>query len=213
MAKKNDTLIDSLYALQTRMPRVLKALNADPSLALAAGANPILALQALGYELTPETIEEISSRARFGPEGGDPLAAQAKKVFKAADREFDLEEVAETGRILADLLTSKPAKKRRKADQAAPTLKRKERQALLDALEAPLNPSRIGARPVDPLSQFTKLHPVVAELVAYRQLQRRFPGFADEATFNHIRAQEGRQPISRLTFRLQDRETRRQNKK
>ena len=29
MAKKNDTLIDSLYALQTRMPRVLKALNAD----------------------------------------------------------------------------------------------------------------------------------------------------------------------------------------
>jgi hypothetical protein len=66
-------VIDSWKEAQTVAPTVLERLNADPSLLLAAASNPILALQELGYDISPSFREEFVDRVRFGARGATRL--------------------------------------------------------------------------------------------------------------------------------------------
>ena len=57
--------IDTLEDLQYLGPELLKRINADQGLAVAAAANPILALSELGYELAPAVRQDLEERSRF----------------------------------------------------------------------------------------------------------------------------------------------------
>ena len=111
MPKNNKKRIDSLRTLQTKMPRILKEVNSDSSLAIAAAANPFFALEHLDYEIAPGARREIELRARFGQEQAKEFEALEKAIYKAADTEFDLTDAEAVQETVATLLQSDQSEK------------------------------------------------------------------------------------------------------
>jgi hypothetical protein len=205
MTQKKKTQIDSLRTLQRNMPRVLKEGNANPALALAAAANPLLALEHLGYEIAPEARQEIELHARFGPDKADEVVALEKSIYKAAGSEFDLADGDAVQETVYALL--QPAKKGQAKEQK--TQKQRVTQAL-EALRVSPTRIRIGKTAVDPLAEFTDLHPILPLLVEHRQLERQHPRFASRDVFDSILSGERKTAVTSLKFRLQDRERRKE---
>lgn len=203
MAQKTNKQIGSLRTLQRNMPRVLKEGNANPALALAAVANPMLALEYLGYEIAPEARQEIELRARFGPEKADEVVALESAIFKAAGKEFDLTDGDAVQETVYALL--QPATKSRAKGQKA---KKQRVNHALDALRVSPTRVRIGKTAVDPLTEYTDLHPVLPLLVEYRLLERRHPRFASREVFDSILSGEMKTAVTGIKFRLQSRDRR-----
>ncbi len=203
MAQKANKQINSLRSLQRTMPRILKEVNADPALALAAAANPFLALEHLGYDIAPEARREIELRARFGPEKTDDFIALETALFEVIGSEFDLTDSEAVQATVYKLL--QPAQKSRSKEQK---VRQQRVQQALDALRVSPLQGRIGKTAVDPLTEFADLHPILPLLADYRRLERRHPRFASREQFASILSGERKTAITGLKFRLQERERR-----
>lgn len=201
--KKEPSRLSSVRGLQRIMPRVLRALGKDPQLSLAAAANPLLALEALGYSLTDRASRQIERHARFGPAGAARLVELESSIFEIAGRRFDLRDPEAVRREIEPLLLEAPAPKGKR--KKAPYKKSEARKALA-ILERPLPPVRSTAEPEpDPLEPLGRLHPVLPPLVEHRKLERSQPRFSSREVFERVRQGELNLPVTKLRFRLQKR--------
>src|SRR3974377_2210573 len=87
----HDISITSIEQLQKHVPSIVKAVNADPSLALAAAVNPIFAIEELGYKIPANLRRSIEHRIRFSPEQARRLHEMSLEIYGHVGRQFDIE--------------------------------------------------------------------------------------------------------------------------
>lgn len=169
---------------QAIVPAVLPRLNSDPALLLAAAANPILALQSLGYDIAPSFLEEFADRLRFGARGAVRIRQLREEIYAVAGGAFDLTSPRDVEHVLFDRLK----------------LSRPPYSLASDALRPPDFSIVHDAK--DPLEPLRGQHPLVDALLEFRRLNAHAPGFAPPDLFEEIRAGKHQTPIVRLHARL-----------
>jgi hypothetical protein len=174
---------------------ILDRINADSRLVLAAAANPIFALEELGYEVDPAFRSEFEQRLRFGQARAARLRELRTTIARHAGREFDPDSPEELERVLVSELRiagrarEVPAARARKAAGAGIPVRDFE----------PLFPRLAWtSRGPDPLEVLRSAHPIVEPLLEYRELEASEPRLASRATYDALRSGEQRVPVTRL---------------
>jgi len=188
MATDNKKTIRSLEDAQQRISLILSQINADSALARAAAANPIYALEDLGYEISPEARIDIEDRVRFGKEKGRQLHQLRLRIFTLAGHAFDLQSEEDLRRVLFQELEI--FSKRQYATESS---------ADLAASKLILPPQvRWGQKVEDPLEMVRDAHPIMAPLLAYRSLEASEPRLASRTVYDEIHQGKRRIPITSL---------------
>jgi hypothetical protein len=202
--------INSLRELQKLVPRLLKETAGNESLLLAAAANPLLALEQLGYQVTPTAAREIELRARFGSEGATVYEETEAALYAAAGTTFDAGDPDAVSRVLETLLEERYEGKEEPAPKAAQrSLTPARRRKLLEvARTPPAGPPGYAPRS-EPLAEFSDAHPIIPLLIRWRQMEHQSPPFASQQMFERILAGELELPITAVEFKLQPRARRR----
>jgi len=195
--------IDSLDALHRLLPELIRLQDDHPRLALAALANPLLAIEHAGYRIAPGLKREMALRTRFAPADAERLLALEAELRENLGKEADLDNPATFAEPLLRAVASAPAKgSARKAAAASPSGARIDTVRLRSALEKPLPPRRQGQLPrEDPLSEFASQHPLLARLVAYRSLEQSRPRLADRDQFEGLLAGKTATPVKAARLR------------
>lgn len=189
------TWITSWAQLQSLVAELLEQINGDPSLALAAAANPIFALHELGYEIDSQVRVEIEHSFRFGQRITSRLRKLREGVIKQAGRHFDLDSATELRSVLFDEL------KITLPNQAVQF----SRQTNLGTPDtAPLPPQLPWTdKAEDPLECFRKSHPIMEPLLEYRRLEASRPRLAPRHLYDQIRRGKRHLLINHVRGRLQ----------
>lgn len=172
--------IDSWAELRARAREIIERLNAERRLALAAAANPVLAVEHLGFVIEPEARCAITDRLRLGPEDGERLAGLREEVAGIAGRRVDPDDATDVRRLLDEVGISPVGC----PDTAPPRW-------------------RPGGAGADPLGELRDRHPVMGPLLEYRRLSARAPGFAPQRLFDAVLAGELGPKVTVVTGRLQ----------
>jgi hypothetical protein len=197
--------LTSLDALRRRVPEIVQLINAEPALALRAAANPILALEELGYSLDEALAREVAMRVRFDEPTVAKLQALTKRIHKLAGEPFDLESPEETGRVLfetlglprVDLVQRVVIAEGRLAEGQTREYE-KRRAAPPDSASIPRRQVG-GVAPLDPLTALEGAHPVIAPLLEYRAIEASMPPLAPRELYDRIAHGEMKGP--RITIR------------
>ncbi len=178
--------ISSWKAAQALVPAILERLNADQPLLLAALANPLFALEELGYEIAPSFEQELVDRIRFRAKDAVRIRQLREEIFAQAGGAFDLESERETVRILFERLTLP--------------------RAAYDGMQALRAPdfSFRRERTRDPLEALRGEHPLVDSLLEFRRLNARAPKLAPRELYNEIKAGKHRLSLTKLHVRFQE---------
>ena len=175
---------------QALVPAILEKLNSDPPLLLAALANPLLALEELGYEIAPSFREELTDRLRFNPRDSVRVRKLRDEIFTHVGRSFDLESPAETQRVLFDHLK----------------LRRPPYSAGKQTLQAP-SFRFTHEQEKDPLESLRGQHAAVDALLEFRKLDGSAPKLAPRELYDEIKAGKHALPITHIRARLKTRDT------
>jgi len=89
MAANDGDTIQSIEELRKRVPAILKRLSSDQALLLGAAANPILALEELGYNIPDTLRRELDQRIRFSSDDRARLLALSEQLNRIAGEKFD----------------------------------------------------------------------------------------------------------------------------
>ena len=216
MAERIDTFPD----LQARAGEILDRLRSAPILALAAAANPLLAVEHLGYQFDPKTRPGIADRIRLGPTAAGQLAELRTTIARLIDRQVDPDDGPAVRRLLTDLgvLTSQPdgdepgtGRRRPSRSQSGHGRRHPDRtepgvgpSPAADA-DPDTDPPRWhpgGAGP-DPLEPYRGRHPVLEPLLEYRRISARRPRFAPPHAFAAILDGTVTTPLTAVRGRLQ----------
>ena len=188
-------IIDSLKSLHQHLPEILKKINADPQLAIAAAANLLYAVEELGFQIDPKVRSELEDNLRFKPKTITRLKQLRQEIFKQTNRQFDLNSQEELHKVLyVDLKLPAEGLKTGK----------KERLAHL-AETAPL-PPQVGWAPkvADPLAKLQGKHPVMEALLEYRRLEASEPRLASQEVYQDLRRGKRTSAVSRVRFVLKN---------
>jgi hypothetical protein len=186
--------IDSWEEAQEQVASLLEQLNANPALALAAAANPLFALEELGYEINPQVRLEFEERLRFRPRTVVRLRELRETIFKQAGHAFDLNSSAELRKVLYDEL------------EIAVPHQRPDRPEQLHATlpdTGPLQPQLSRTQKAeDPLEVLRGAHPIMKPLLRYRRLEASRPRLAPRNLYEEVRQGKRRLPIRDIRGRL-----------
>jgi DNA polymerase I-like protein with 3'-5' exonuclease and polymerase domains len=186
--------ITSLKQLHQFLSTISDKINADPQLALAAAANPLHALEELGYQIDPQIQSELTDHVRFKPDTLQRLAALRKVIFEHAGHSFDLDSATE----LHSALFAGAHSVAGTGKGAAPDSERQHWLSLLAEM-TPLPPTLgRGPGPVDPLESLSGKHPVVDALLEYRRLEASAPRLASRELYHQLRNGQRSIKISRV---------------
>jgi hypothetical protein len=169
--------INSVEELQALGPALLKRVNSDQALAVAAAANPLLALTELGYELAPAVRQDLEERARFSKRQIAQRRKLQGELRRAAGRDVDVADPADLRRLLAEDLM---------VDADLPR-----------DLSLPIRPSAD-----DPLERLRSAHPAIDPILMLRALEAGAPRFASAERYRALRTGSIKLPALRLTARL-----------
>lgn len=172
--------------LMAIVQEVIRDLNSDPNITVAALANPVLALEKLGYSLSPQFKREAELKLRFSDEKAKKLSKLQQDVFKAAGESFNLDSPEELGRVLSKVIKKKAVQ----VEQQTPQMS--------------------WGRPVeDLLKQHIDIHPIMKPLVEYRTLESSEPRLASEEMFKEILEGKRKLPVrlTKVKFRFQKRKS------
>ncbi|WP_116127894.1 hypothetical protein [Lewinella sp. IMCC34183] len=165
------TTITTYPELRERAPEIVAAHGDDPRLATAALANPVLALEAAGYDLAPDLRETLEERLRFGEVNYKRLLDIRKQLRASGGGAVDpLDPVAT--HALIDRLSD------RSHPYTPPT--KSSRSLKIQADELHEAPGR------DDLEDRLEEHPLVAEVLEYRRIYRTSPPFASRDDFQRL---------------------------
>jgi len=179
-------VVKSREELHQLIPAIVETLNKNPRLCLAAGANPLLALEELGYQLDPSIRPAVERRLRFGARLAERLEHLAMEVYRVVNRAFRLDDPQELAQVLfEELKLPVPGESPQRVTQALP-----------------YHPPW-GKAPADPLEVLRDAHPVLQPLLEYRRLEASVPRFASRELYERLRRGEARHPFQRWRCRLQ----------
>lgn len=181
------------------MPALVRAVNEDRDLALRAAANPLLALEELGYSLTDRMRRYAEHRVRFSEDDAARLTKLADEIDKLAGEPVDLQSRTGVVRTLGRVgVKVKPPKDR--ATQAAPapqaatrrshgksTTRRGTQQSPESELVLPADDTRDLLPALEPL---IGRHPIVEPLVAYLTLDATRPRLAPPKVYEALRTRK-----------------------
>lgn len=203
MPKKNSIRINSLKELQALMPDIVPEVNSNPSLALAAAANPLLALEHLGYKLSEQAIQEIGPYARFGPDGLKRLAELERQwSSQVGNQPLPVEKEA-IRKFLSDTLKTIPDKKKSAKPGPVKTSDPKQIDTALDLIF-----SRKRFRPEEEKKtddSLASLHPALTIIRAYQKILSQRPAFASDEQFQKLLSGKSRSLATSVEFRLKAR--------
>jgi len=188
--------IDSLDELHRRLPELVKLQEAHPRLAIAALANPLLAIEQAGYILAPHIMREAELRVRFRPEDADLLLSLDKKIRSVLGEDIDHNRPESFVEPMLRAVAAHPAKaKKAAARQEA----QNDDRDLRAALDRPLV-RRPGQPHEDPLEAFAARHTLLLEFVEYRRLEGSRPRLASRELFEGILSGKVESPIRKARF-------------
>jgi len=181
--------IRSFQDARRQIDSILAVINADPHLAIAAAANPLLALEDLGYEITPGARADIQDHVRFGTDKAARLKLLRATIHKTAGRVFDLE----SGESLREVLEQMGVPL---AEADSPECAPKQTGGTPAVLNL-VRPPQVKWAPkvTDPLEQFRGTHQIIEPLLEYRQLEASEPRLAPRALYDEIRQGKRRTPL------------------
>ena len=202
--------IQNLKELQKLMPSIIKDYGEDQKITHAALANPILALEHIGYELTPDFKYELEFLIRFGEKKGKALLTLEKKIFKEVNKEFDLRSPDQLFEVLKPILKLKaPAgKASKKAKETTKKAPKKISITSLTKAHLSLPPQLKWTEKVkDVLLDCPKKHPAIPLILKYRELESSEPRLASRQLFE--KALKGKLKksftLNNIRFRLKKR--------
>jgi len=200
MSSTESININSLHELQLQMPRIVPAVNANPGLALAAAANPLLALEQLGYKLSSPAQAEIERYARFGPDNLKRLAELETEFGKLLTTKTMPADPSEA-RALFEKSGYEPSDK--SAAKTKTSLKPAKNPSLATSLEA-IFASKVLAEDEEKklLRELSAQHPGLPLLYQYRKIHRQRPAFATRSAFESILAGEKNTLVDQVEFSL-----------
>lgn len=207
-APKGGEHLTSIDALRRRVPAIIQRLNAEPAMALRAAANPIFALEELGYSFPDALKREIALRVRFDATTIARLESLANTVHELAGEEFDLDSADDLDRTLFTrlglprlttslqrvVIAEGTSATRQRAMQPGSSRER-------HPLEPPWHPPG-GVATVDPLRELEGRHPIVAPLLEYRALQASQPPLAPRELYERIARGDVSMPTMTIRARL-----------
>jgi hypothetical protein len=180
------TPVESFEELRRNIPEILEQINADPGLARAAAANPLFALEELGYELPEPLKRAVERRVRFKPDELERLDRLSSDVFQQAGHPFDIDSQDDLDQVLfEELQIPRPTSKTRRA----PKTKRRTPQ-LPDQPAVPYRRlPQVGWEPrlPDPLEPIATAHPIMTPLLEYRALEASHPRLAPRELYDRAR--------------------------
>jgi hypothetical protein len=225
MAKRSPGIIDSVDTLRRRMRTIVAAVNEDPGLAERAAANPILALEELGYALSDRFRPEAELRARFPAPDAKRVAALRSEVeehlgaidISSADsivralRTIDVHlpsTVVVTNGAPADVAQDEAATAKAPARVKQGRSRRKANRRRIDPVA--LVPSRpipadAGVNLVPALRASQTAHAVIRPLADYLELEASRPGLATQRVYERLRERppDPTRSAVTITFHLQ----------
>ena len=186
-------MIDSWARFQEVSRAIADRINDDPSLALAAAANPLLALREIGYDIHPDARSEIEDRLRFTPRALARRRELVEAIYRHAGRRFALDSPTALSDVLQEQLRSGASVKgrTRPGGDAAGSF---DARLLAQARE------RDDAAP-DPLEAVRGAHPIVELLLDYRRIERQSRRLASPAVYEKLRRGELRTGVTRIRLR------------
>jgi hypothetical protein len=197
MAKKIGTLAQA----ERLVPSLVRALQHDSLLAQRALANPLLAVEELGYEFAPEVRAAAERRLRFPPATSGRLQALSEEIQQFAGHPFDLDSPADLDAVLfGELGLRRPRgriARQLPPDQLPPGTDFSQAAAPLP-WQGPFTP-----KVIDPLKALKGRHPIVDPLLEYRALDSSEPRLAPAEVYEKLRSGEVTIPIGAVRFRLQ----------
>lgn len=193
--QKKSKPIDSMKRLQKRLPVILDALGKDQRLFAGALANPVLAIEEIGYTVPAEFRRELENYLRFPEDTRRTLEERLHQVFEAAGEHFDISDPGQLGRVLFEKLAlPRPQDHDAGDDRGLPANCRNP--------VAPPAPGVFGRNFNDPLASLEEAHPIMKPLLEYRRLESSEPRFASASLYRRIRQGDVELPVHRLRFRL-----------
>ncbi|PHN00933.1 hypothetical protein [Flavilitoribacter nigricans] len=209
MSKSKNTKIESLKELQLLMPRIVNQVNGNPQLALAATANPILALEYLGYSFTPKARKEIESYGRFGPDGLQQLA-EVEKHWKQLFGSEPIPASKEMAKKMFAQLAkgTDPRKtKSRKMSSKSKSTRSITLETALDLIYSKIKD--IETEEKNKIESLEQIHEALPLLYQYQKILSQRTAFARKEKFEQLLKSEQKTPLSAVKFRLKSSEERR----
>ncbi|MFT3851914.1 MAG: polyprenyl synthetase family protein [Ilumatobacteraceae bacterium] len=181
------------------MPRLLTEVNARPELARAALANPLFAVEELGWSIDEGVRSTFERRIRFTADLVARLDALGVQIGEITGRHVELDDPHEVARLLFDQLKlpvpGAPARRTRQRQPGA---------TIHDALPTAPLPPRLTWSPEpapDQLAEPAGAHPVIAPLLEFRHL--------DAGVVEHALDGDRAMTVQAMVGYLTDREPRR----
>lgn len=190
------TRIESWEQFQRRFASSLSRIQDDRLLGLAAAANPLYALEELGFTIPRDVEASIAEHLRFKPQTLARIRQLRDEVHRHAGRAFDISSPDELERVLFDhLKIVRPSG----GDGSAGTYHAKAGGRFASPL-----PQQVGAgeSPADPLETLRGAHPIVPPLLEYRQLEARGRQLASRAVYDQLRQGQRELPVERVRLRM-----------
>ncbi len=182
--------ISSFKAFHKLVPQIVKEISKDEALAIRATVNPLLAIEELGYHLTPSVKRHVELLLRFPPASRKRLKALESEIHKLAGEKFDPDSDRETDRILFEKLKlTRPA-------------------SVMNTVRADMIRQGAqfvqGKRPAwtETLQLQENQHEIVKPLLEYRKLMAERPGFAPPSLYEQLKTGRRKLPISRIRIEL-----------
>lgn len=190
--------INSLEELQRAVPLIVKAINADPQFGLRAAANPLLAVEELGYVLSAEVRLQAERRVRFNAEQIARMNDLEQTIYELAGQHFNIEAPQELSHVLFDTLKLPPIQL-----VAKPVTSAKASPPTAEGSGLTLTPHAVGHAPIpDPLEKRRGTHPVIEPLLEYRQIEASTARLAQPELYERIRKGAVQLPVTRIQIRL-----------
>jgi hypothetical protein len=172
-------------------------------LAMAAAANPLLALEYLGYQLTEKAIQEIGPYARFGPDGLARLA-DLEQQWTAQTGSRPLPLGKESARdFLLQLTAADSGYKKTASSSPRQTPDLKQLDTALDLVFSKNNVDAAAEKKI--ADSLSKVHPALPIVRAYHKIHQQRPAFASKEQFQKIISGKTKSVATSIEFRLKDR--------
>jgi hypothetical protein len=195
--------IGSFEELQHLAPFLIEVANSDNKIALLALANPIIAIEDLGYEFTEEFRSEFERFLRFPVETVKQLEALKEQIHTIAGRSFDIDSPVELEHMLfVDLRL--PRTNRTLQMEIHPS----RLPTIIPDLPTALPPQMSWLPKLkDPLEELQDAHPIMKPLLTYRQLQASRLRLATPEVYEKIKSGKVKLPLTRVKFHMPKEQT------
>lgn len=185
---KTPIRLETFKEFHALVPKIVKAITAHPALAQRALANPLLAIEELGYQLSDTVQWEIERYVRYSRTSRKALTELENEIGRLIGKKIDPHnEAALEETLFVDLNLKRPRNSIR-LSQVHP------REAAHAKIQAPIQ------TPVDPLHEIVDAHPAVRLIIQYREVIHRTAPLATREQYEELKSGKRTLPVGKITI-------------